>query len=222
MFGWNILRCLFDSFDLWCHLICVYFCLFYDMSIDESWVFQLPIVGVCEWEWSHRLIFECLVYHWWNWLQKLRRLVLVEAGVSLRFQKPIPPGHGMVAHAFVVHGSPSSQEAEAGRSQWVQGQPDLHSEFQDSLGYVERHCLKKMEKNLQIKRHSQLAFCLLPPICRIRSKFSATAPTPACCQASHCDGQGLTLWNCKSPVKYFLLYVALAMCLFTETESCCD
>ena len=33
-------------------------------------------------------------------------------------------------------------EAEAGDF-WVQGQPDLQSEFQDSQGYREKYCLKK-------------------------------------------------------------------------------
>ena len=41
---------------------------------------------------------------------------------------------GVVVHAF----SPSTREAEAGGSLRVQGQPGLHSEFQDSLGYTEK------------------------------------------------------------------------------------
>lgn len=35
-------------------------------------------------------------------------------------------------HAFKF----STWEEEAGRNLWVQGQPDLHSEYQDSQGYI--------------------------------------------------------------------------------------
>ena len=45
-------------------------------------------------------------------------------------------------HAF----SPSTQEAEAGGALWVQGQPGLQSEFQDSLAYTEKPWLKKPKK----------------------------------------------------------------------------
>jgi hypothetical protein len=44
----------------------------------------------------------------------------------------------VVAHAF----NPSTLEAEAG-SLWVQGQPGLQSEFQDSQGYIEKPCLEE-------------------------------------------------------------------------------
>jgi hypothetical protein len=44
----------------------------------------------------------------------------------------------MVVHAFNL----STQVAEAGRSLWVQGQPDLQSQYQDSQGYTEKPCLK--------------------------------------------------------------------------------
>ena len=43
---------------------------------------------------------------------------------------------GVVAHAFKTR----TQKAEAGGSL---GQPGLHSEFQDSQGYAEKHCLKR-------------------------------------------------------------------------------
>lgn len=45
------------------------------------------------------------------------------------------PGHGQVDHytGFTPVTS-NTQEAEAGGSQWVWGQPSLHSEFQSSLG----------------------------------------------------------------------------------------
>ena len=42
----------------------------------------------------------------------------------------------VVAHTF----SASAQEAEAGRSLWVWGQPGLQSEFQDSQGDTEKPC----------------------------------------------------------------------------------
>lgn len=45
----------------------------------------------------------------------------------------------MVVHDF----HPSTWEAETDGSPWVQGQRGLHSEFQDSQGYVEKFCLNK-------------------------------------------------------------------------------
>ena len=44
-----------------------------------------------------------------------------------------------MVHAFNL----STREVEAGRSLRVQGQPDIQSEFQDSLGHIEKRCLKK-------------------------------------------------------------------------------
>jgi hypothetical protein len=35
---------------------------------------------------------------------------------------------------------------------WVQGQPSLHSEFQDSQGYTEKPCLEKNQKTKEKKR----------------------------------------------------------------------
>jgi hypothetical protein len=37
----------------------------------------------------------------------------------------------------------STPEAEAGGSLLAQGQPGLHSEFQEKQGYVEKFCLQK-------------------------------------------------------------------------------
>ena len=46
----------------------------------------------------------------------------------------------LVAHGF----NPSTWEAEAGRSLWVPGQPDLQSKCQDRLqSYTEKPCLEK-------------------------------------------------------------------------------
>ena len=47
-----------------------------------------------------------------------------------------------MVHSF----NPTSQEAEAGRSLWVQNQPGLQSEFQGSQGYTEKPCLRKKKK----------------------------------------------------------------------------
>jgi hypothetical protein len=49
---------------------------------------------------------------------------------------------GSVVHTF----NSSTPEAEAGGSLWVQGQPGLQSEFQDSYNYIERPCLEKPDK----------------------------------------------------------------------------
>ena len=40
----------------------------------------------------------------------------------------------------------STQEAEAGESLPVRGQPGLQNKFQDSQGYTEKPCLKKTNK----------------------------------------------------------------------------
>jgi hypothetical protein len=45
----------------------------------------------------------------------------------------------MVTHTF----NPKAQEAEAGRSIWVQGQPGLQSDFGDGQGYTEKLSLRK-------------------------------------------------------------------------------
>jgi hypothetical protein len=44
---------------------------------------------------------------------------------------------------------PSTQEAEAGRSLWVQSQPGLYSKFETIQDYVSRPCLKQ-NKNQKI------------------------------------------------------------------------
>ena len=49
----------------------------------------------------------------------------------------------MVAHTF----NPSTQEVEAGRSLWVQGQPGLQSELQDSQDYTVKPYLEKQKQN---------------------------------------------------------------------------
>ena len=55
-------------------------------------------------------------------------------------------GQAVVAQAF----NPSSQEAEAGRSLCIQGQPGLQSEFQDNQGcHTEKPCLKKAKTKLK-------------------------------------------------------------------------
>jgi hypothetical protein len=49
----------------------------------------------------------------------------------------------LVFQRGMVHDcTPSGWEAEAGRS-WVWGQPELCSDFEDSVGYIVRLCLKK-------------------------------------------------------------------------------
>ena len=49
----------------------------------------------------------------------------------------------MVVHTF----SPSTWEVETGGFLWVQGQPILKSEFQDSQGYTEKLYLNKPKPN---------------------------------------------------------------------------
>ena len=53
---------------------------------------------------------------------------------------------GVGAHAF----NPSTWEAEA-VDFWVQGQPGLQSEFQDSQGYTEKPCLEKTKTKTKTK-----------------------------------------------------------------------
>ena len=52
----------------------------------------------------------------------------------------------VMEHAF----NPSTQEAEAGRSLWVPGQPGLQSELQDSQGYTEKPYLEKPKKEKEM------------------------------------------------------------------------
>ena len=51
----------------------------------------------------------------------------------------------MMAHAF----HPSTQEAEAEGSLWVQDQSGLQSEFQNSQEYAEKPCLVKPNQTNQ-------------------------------------------------------------------------
>jgi hypothetical protein len=52
---------------------------------------------------------------------------------------------------MVIHTcKPSTREASAGRSQ-MQGQPRLHNEFEVSMGFIARSCLKRISFNLKIK-----------------------------------------------------------------------
>lgn len=62
---------------------------------------------------------------------------------------------------MVVHTSNcSTGEAEANRSLWVQGQPNLHSEFQDSKSYRVRICLKRKKKRkIKQNKAKTLASC---------------------------------------------------------------
>jgi hypothetical protein len=48
----------------------------------------------------------------------------------------------VVVHIFNL----ITQEAEAGESLWVWGQPGLQSKFQKSQGYTEKPWLKKLKK----------------------------------------------------------------------------
>ena len=62
------------------------------------------------------------------------------------------PSRETVVHAF----NPSIQDAETGGSLWVQGQPGLQSQFQDSPGYTKKSCLKskgKQNKNKQTSKN---------------------------------------------------------------------
>ena len=56
----------------------------------------------------------------------------------------------MVAHAF----NPSTQRQRQADF-WVQGQPGLQSEFQDSQGYTEKLCLKKQKQNHKTKKQNK-------------------------------------------------------------------
>jgi hypothetical protein len=50
----------------------------------------------------------------------------------------------VVMYAFI----PYTGEAEAGRSLWVWGQPGLQRKFQDSQGYTEKPCLKRINEQM--------------------------------------------------------------------------
>jgi len=55
-------------------------------------------------------------------------------------------GWGMVVYIVNLR----TQEAEAGKSLWVQGQPDLQSGLQSSQGYI-LTCQKKLKKTNKVK-----------------------------------------------------------------------
>ena len=54
-------------------------------------------------------------------------------------------------HSF----NPSTLEAEAGGSLWVQGQPGLQNEFQNSQGYIAKTWLKKKKKKKKLKTNKK-------------------------------------------------------------------
>jgi hypothetical protein len=64
-----------------------------------------------------------------------------------------PYGQVAVAHIF----NPSPEEAKAGGSLWVPGQPGLQREFQSSQGYTELPCFRKTNKqtNKQINKNNK-------------------------------------------------------------------
>lgn len=59
---------------------------------------------------------------------------------------------GMVANAF----NPNIQRAQAVRSLWVQGQPNLQNEFKDSQGYPKKPSLKEKRKKEKKRRTPKL------------------------------------------------------------------
>jgi hypothetical protein len=65
----------------------------------------------------------------------------------------------MVTQSFNL----STWEAKAGRSLWVQGQPGLQSEFQDSQGYTEKPCLGKTERKTNRQKRKVHSFSTLFP-----------------------------------------------------------
>jgi hypothetical protein len=75
------------------------------------------------------------------WSQKAYTLLLILLFKNETHQP------GVVAWAF----NPSTWEAEAGDF-WVQGQPGLQSEFQDSQGYTEKLCFEKPKKKKKRER----------------------------------------------------------------------
>jgi hypothetical protein len=61
----------------------------------------------------------------------------------------------VVAQTF----NPSTWEAEAVRSLWVQGQPGLQSEFQDSQGYTVKPYLEKPKVEEKKKKKKKGNHC---------------------------------------------------------------
>ena len=56
--------------------------------------------------------------------------------------------------------SPSIQEAESGRSLWIQGQPGLHNEFHNSQRCINRKTLSQGEKNKKTKTKTTVILLL--------------------------------------------------------------
>lgn len=53
---------------------------------------------------------------------------------------------GVVVHSF----NPGTREPEAGGFMWLQGQHGLHSELQDSQGYIVTSCLEKENERKEL------------------------------------------------------------------------
>lgn len=78
----------------------------------------------------------------------------------------------MVAQAF----SPRTQKDQEGRSQLVQGQPALYTEFQSSQGYIERSCLEENNnKAIQERAETPRKSCSIQSlaICRTRRDWGS-------------------------------------------------
>lgn len=81
-----------------------------------------------------------------------------------------------VLQELVVHGlNSSTQVAEAGGTLWIQGQPDIHSKFQDSHNYRVRPYLKKIFLSYQTTFQSGFyqnwaLLCMVLPLGRQRQE----------------------------------------------------
>ena len=81
----------------------------------------------------------------------------------------------MVAHSF----NSSTWEAETGGSLWVQDQPGLHREFQDSQGYVERDCFKQQQLfgSVLVKEETDTTLFSLISLTAVGDSWPTPGPT---------------------------------------------
>jgi hypothetical protein len=80
----------------------------------------------------------------------------------------------VIAHVF----NPSTREAQRQADFWVQGQPGLQSEFQDSQGYIEKLCLKKTKN----KTKKKIFFSFLLKKKREKKKKKISSSTYLLCE----------------------------------------
>lgn len=126
-----------------------------------------------------------------GWIDSLSRLC-----TEIKIKDP-----GVVTYVF----DSSIQEAEASRSVWVWGQPDLHGEFQESQQYTERPCLNKTKQNKNKQNSKQQTKQILKRFLEIHKGLSTR---------KRCVCIYVCVWVCLCMGVCMSVYVWLCVCWF--------